>query len=226
MLSPGRPAESDEHRFNGAMPQNRSATSNGGVIALILVGGAVATGVAALFMTVRSYASPAMLGFRTSPAYFLIACLFAGVVVGAAVLLTRPRGPLAPIAAGLSAYVAMEVGGRIGVFLGVVLSDQGLPSGHFVTALLKPAFGRYQAYELLALVVAAGLAGLRVLTARSGGASQPWNAGAHGGPPMPGGAPFPGQPMQPPSYQPPFPGPGQGPVPGGPQGPPPPHGGA
>lgn len=218
MLSPGRPAGRDERRFNGAMPQNRPATSNGGVIALILVGGAFATGVAALFMTVRSYASPAMLGFRTSPAYFLIACLFAGLVVGTAVLPTRPRGPLAPILAGLSAYVAMEVGGRIGVILGLMLSAQGMPSGEFLTAVLKPAFGRYQAFELLALVAAAGLAGLRVLTAKTGGASQPWNAGAPGGP-------F-GAPGQPPSYQPPFPGGGQGPVPGGPQGAPPPHGGA
>ncbi|MEV0661843.1 hypothetical protein ACIBI3_04330 [Actinomadura luteofluorescens] len=188
------------------MPQTRSATSHGGVIALILVGGAVATGVAALFMTVRAYASPAMLGFRTSPAYFLIACLLAGLVVGTAVLPTRPRGPLAPIAAGLSAYVAMEVGGRIGVILGLMLSAQGMPSGEFLTAILKPAFGRYQAFELLALVAAAGLAGLRVLTARTGGASQPWNGGAPGGP-------F-GAPGQPPSHRPPFPGPGQGPVPG------------
>ncbi|MGI5205517.1 hypothetical protein ACQEU6_28550 [Spirillospora sp. CA-108201] len=205
------------------MPQNRPATSNGGLIALILVGGAVATGVAALFMTVRSYASPAMLGFRTSPAYFLIACLFTGLVVGTAVLPTRPRGPLAPIAAGVSAYVAMEVGGRIGMILGLMLSAQGMPSSGFLSAVLKPFFGRYQAFELLALVVAAGLAALRVLTARTG-ASQPWNAGGPGGP---FGAPGrPPHPAQPPSYQPPFPGPGQGPAPGAPQGGPPPHGGA
>ncbi|NDU75577.1 hypothetical protein GWI34_23565 [Actinomadura sp. DSM 109109] len=204
------------------MPQTRSATSNGAVIALVLVGGALATGVAALFMAVRSYASPAMLDFRASTAYFLIACLFTGLVVGTAVLLTRPRGPLAPIAAAVSAYVAIEVGGRIGVIIGITLSIEAMPGGRQLIEIWKPSFGRFQAYELLALVVAAGLAALRVLTAKTGGTSAPGNAGGPGAPyGAPGRQPFP---APPPSYQPPAP--GQGPTPGGPQGGPPPYGGA
>ncbi|WP_433465651.1 hypothetical protein [Spirillospora sp. CA-128828] len=219
------------------MAQTRTATSSGGVIALILIGGALATGVAAVFITARAWVSPTMVGFRTSTAFFLIACLFTGLVLGAAVLLTRPRGPLAPILAAVSAFVAMEVGVRIGVIIGVTLSLRGAPDG-LITDVLKPAFTRFQAYELLACAVAGGLATLRVLTAKTGGAaSQQWSppGGSFGGPggppfpaqqPAPGQLPFPGQ--QPAPYQPPgpAPGPGQGPAPGGPQGAPPPHGGA
>ncbi|MES9540745.1 MULTISPECIES: hypothetical protein [unclassified Actinomadura] len=229
------------------MPQPRSATSNGGVIALILVGGAVATGAAALL-----WALHILLGFFPSVPYFLFTCLVTGVATSAPMLLARPRGPLAPIAAGPAAYVAVEVGARIGLILGQVM-DGDIPPGGFILRVLEPTFSIYQAYELLAVAAAAGLAGLRVMTASKGGTSQPWNAGAPGGPfgspagpfapglppnpgyaPMPGQGPFPGQPsagqpMQPPApvYQPPpVPGAGQGPASGGPQGAPPPHGGA
>jgi hypothetical protein len=209
------------------MAQTRTATSSGGVIALVLVGGAIATGVAAIFISVRAYVSPAMEGFRHSTAYFLFACLVTGLVLGAAVLVTRPRGPLAPILAAVSAFVAMEVGVRIGVVLGIVISVREMPGDHFLTDVMKPVFTRFQAYELLACVVAGGLAALRVLTAKTGPAPQPWNAGAPGG--AFGPQPYPGQPA---AGQPPFAGrppsqpPGQGPAPGSPQGPPPPHGGA
>ncbi|WP_141579537.1 hypothetical protein [Actinomadura sp. WMMA1423] len=229
------------------MSHPRSATSNGGVLALVLVGGAVATGAAALL-----WALHILLGVLPSVPYFLFTCLVTGVVTGAPMMLARPRGPLAPIAAGPAAYVAVEVGARIGLILGQVLHGE-IPTGGFMLRVWEPQFSIYQAYELLAVVAAAGLAGLRVVTASKGGTSQPWNAGGPGGPfgspggpftpggpphpgyaPRPGQGPFPGQPpagqpVRPPApvhQPPPVPGPGQGPAPRGPQGPPPPHGGA
>ncbi|MFV2177112.1 hypothetical protein ACFHW2_25670 [Actinomadura sp. LOL_016] len=190
------------------MPQTRSATSNGVVLALIMVGGALATGVAIVFTIVRNYMSPDMVEFRTSTTFFLIECFFVGAVVGSMLLFTRPRGPLAPLAAAVAAYVALEVGIRIGAYMTPIVSFGDFPGTGPLGDLLQPVFTKFQAYELLASLVAAGLALAKVMTASSGGTNQPYGApgqpfGAPGQPmpgqPMPGqpmpGQPMPGQPM-------------------------------
>ncbi|GGU94342.1 hypothetical protein GCM10010182_07990 [Actinomadura cremea] len=185
------------------MPQTRSATSNGVVLALIMVGGALATGVAIVFTIIRNHHSPDIRGFQVSTTFFLIECLFVGAVVGGTLLFTRPRGPLAPIAAAIAAYVALEVGVRIGAYLSIIVSFQRFPGTGPLGDLLKPVFTRFQVYELLASLIAAGLALAKVMMASSGGTNQPYGApgqpfGTPGQPmpgqPMPGQA-FPGQPM-------------------------------
>ncbi|WP_143220567.1 hypothetical protein, partial [Actinomadura sp. CNU-125] len=140
------------------MPQTRSATSNGVVIGLIMVGGALATGVSIVATIIRNYVSPDFIQFRASTTYFLIECFFVGLVVGGVLLLTRPRGPVAPIAAAIAAYVALEVGVRIGAYMSIIVSFERFPGTGPLGDLLKPTFSEFQAYELLASLVAGGLA--------------------------------------------------------------------
>ncbi|MFB4299771.1 hypothetical protein [Actinomadura sp. NTSP31] len=199
------------------MSQSRPATSTGGAIAMVLVGGAVATGVVIAASAFASYPSPEMLSFRSSTGFFLFVCVLGGLVTALGLLLCRPRGPVPPILAAVSALVVMEVGKRIGALLAVMIGLERLPDG-LVTEIMKPHVNKYFAYELLAVVIAGGLGALRVSMsggfgpARQGqpGWTGPQPAGGFGQPPMgqpaqPFGAPPAqpygtpgGQPMQPP----------------------------
>ncbi|TYK50509.1 hypothetical protein [Actinomadura decatromicini] len=216
----------------------RPATSAFGVIALILVGGAAATVIGAVMMYARLYESPTLIGMRQSTAYYALLCALVGLVTGAGVMLTRPRGPVAPIFAVVAGYVALYVGIRIGV-LGYAFGHGSVPF-RFVTELMKP---RFEAWHLLAPFMAGAVAGLRTLMVAGGTAprrpagqafGQPFGQpggygqpGAYGpggqgrpAPQFPGQPPVPGQPAP---YQ--APGAGQGPYPGPPQGGPRPNGG-
>ncbi|QFG23015.1 hypothetical protein [Actinomadura sp. WMMB 499] len=210
------------------MPQTRSATSNGVVFALIMVGGALATAAAVVLTIIRNHRSIATLEFRMSTTYFLIECFIVGLVVGGMLLFTRPRGPLAPIGAAIAAFVAVEVGVRIGAYLSIIVWHGHFPGTGPLGDLMQPASVRFMLYELLASVVAGGLALVKVLTTASRGTSRPSGPGGPGGPgqpfghpgqPMPGqpvpgqpmpGQPMPGQPMpgQPMPGQPPYGAPG------------------
>ncbi|MBE1532516.1 hypothetical protein [Actinomadura algeriensis] len=195
------------------MPQTRPATSNGVVFALIMVGGALATGIAIVAFTVRNYMSPDMIEIRASTTYLLITYFLAGLAVGGVLLLTRPRGPLAPIGAAIAAFVAVEVGGRIGAYMSIAVSQQEFPGTGPIGGLMQLTDPGFMFKELFASLVAGGLALAKVLM--SSGAPAPNRAPGGGmpGQPMPG-QPMPGQPM--PGQ--PFPGqpmPGQ-PVPGQP----------
>lgn len=230
------------------MAGNRTATSAAGVIVLILVGGAVATGVLVITTFAAVYETDVLAGFRHSTAYYALQCFFTGLLTAIAVMLTRPRGPLAPIVAAVSGYVALYVGVRLGVWL--YAATHGLDVGHYFDFFKETVKPHFDAWDLLAPAVAGGIAGLRVLMVS--GSLAP---GQPAGPPFPqpGGygqpyPPAPGQPpaqppmqpnmqppMQPPGqYQPPGPyqpppapgSGGQGAPPGGPQGGPPPYGGA
>ncbi|WP_433144754.1 hypothetical protein ACQPZ8_00740 [Actinomadura nitritigenes] len=190
------------------MSQSRPATSTGGAIAMVLVGGAVATGLVILLAAFASYPSPEMLSFRASTGFYLVNCALCGLVTALGLLLCRPRGPLPPILAAVSALVAFEVGKRIGATLALMIGLERMPDG-MVSAIMKPHFNKYLAYELLAVVIAGGIAALRV--GASGGfgpAGQrppawtgPQPAVGFGQPqpgqPMPGQS-MPGQPGQPP----------------------------
>ncbi|SPT60857.1 hypothetical protein K8Z49_29185 [Actinomadura madurae] len=196
------------------MSQTRPATPVAGTIALVLVGGAVATGIGVILTFAGIYQSPFLAEFRTSTAYYALHCVVVGVLTAAGLVLTRPRGPAAPIVAAVSALVALYVGTRLGVFLYGATHNASF-SGGYITAVLKP---RFHAWDLLAPLVAGAVAGLRV--AMVAGGTGPTRAPFPQ--PGPGHRPFPGQPPAPP-YQ---PGPGQGSAPGAPPGWTPPHGGA
>jgi hypothetical protein len=193
------------------MSQSRPATSTGGAIALVLVGGAVATGVVILLAAFASYPSPEMLSFRASTGFYLFNCALCGLVTALGLLLCRPRGPLPPIVAAVSALVAFEVGKRIGALLALMIGLERMPDG-IVSAIMKPHVNKYLAYELLAVAIAGGIAALRVgMSGGFGPGGQrppawtgPQPAVGFGQPmpgqPMPGqpGQPMPGQPGQPP----------------------------
>lgn len=216
------------------MPQSRSATSNGAVFALIMVGGALATGVAIVLTIFRNYHGTLMLlEFRASTAFFLMECFVVGLVVGGSLLFTRPRGPLAPIGAAIAAFVAMEVGVRIGAYFAIMLTIEGFPGTGPIGDLMEPAPVKFMLYELLASLVAGGLALAKGLMSSGSGTSPAFGPGGPGQPfgapgqppvgqpygapgqPMPG-QPMPGQPMHgQPMHGQPMPGPGQ-PAPGQP----------
>ncbi|MWA01493.1 hypothetical protein F8568_014110 [Actinomadura sp. LD22] len=212
------------------MSQSRPPTSTGGAIAMVLVGGAVATGATIVLSAFATYPSPEMLSFRTSTGLYLFNCAICGLVTALGLLLCRPRGPLPPILAAVSALVAFEVGKRIGSLLALMIGLEHMPDG-MVSAIMKPHFNKYFAYELLAVVIAGGLGALRVASSGGfgpGGGQRPpaWTgpqpAAGYGQPgqPQPGqpGMAFPGQPpMAPPGqpYGPPAGPPMQPPAPSG-----------
>lgn len=189
---------------------------------MVLVGGAVATGLVTLLAAFASYPSPEMLSFRASTGFYLFDCALCGLVTALGLLLCRPRGPLPPILAAVSALVAFEVGKRIGATLALMIGLERMPDG-MMSAIMKPHFNKYLAYELLAVVIAGGIAALRVGTSGGfgpGGQRPPAWTGPQPavgfGQPQPGqpmpGQPMPGQPGQPPmAYpgQPPMAPPGQ-----------------
>src|SRR5690606_37234350 len=173
------------------MAQTRPATPAAGVIALILLGGAVATGVAAIMMFGLLHQSDVLFSFRRSTGYYVLSCALVGFFTAAGVLLTRPRGPLAPLAAAVAAFVALYAGIRIGVLVHEL--PGGLPGGTFLTQLMKY---RFDVEDLVVPVVPAAVAGLRVATAaKSLAPTRP------SGPPSPqpgaGAPPYPGQPPYP-----------------------------
>ncbi|WP_344260755.1 hypothetical protein [Actinomadura napierensis] len=181
------------------MSQSRPATSTGGAIAMVLVGGAVATGVVIAASAFASYPSPEMLHFRSSTGFFLFVCVLGGLVTALGLMLCRPRGPVPPILAAVSALVVMEVGKRIGALLALMIGLERVPDG-MVSAIMKPRFDKYFAYELLAVVIAGGLGALRVSMSGGFGAAQQRQPGWTGPQPQPGagfGQPPMGQPAQP-----------------------------
>ncbi|MFI0369400.1 hypothetical protein ACH35V_16080 [Actinomadura sp. 1N219] len=221
----------------------RTATPAGGVIALILLGGAVATAVGTIMTFAAVYQTDVLAHLRHSTAYYALQCVIVGVFTAVGLMLTRPRGPVAPIAAAIAAIVALFVGIRVGLLL-YTFTHGGAP-GDYVIEVLKPHF---DAWDLLAPLAAGAIGGLRVLMVASSLAprhpsGQPFGQapgqhfgqapGQHFGQPGVPGQPMQGQPMQPPPpYQAPpgpgfgpGPGPGQGAPPGGSQGGAPPYGG-
>ncbi|MUN41130.1 hypothetical protein [Actinomadura litoris] len=218
------------------MPPSRKATPIVGAVALVLVGGAVATGIALVMTYVRLYESPTLRDVRISTGYYAFECLLVGVFTALGTLLARPRDPVTPVAAAVSGYVALYVGQRIGVIVYSVTQGYGMPSGHELNFILRPHF---EGWDLLAVLAAGAIAGLRVVMVAGGTAPRgPAPAfGAQPGyphpqfqppppvrPPVPGHPPAygpPGQPYQPPMGQ--FP--PQGGAPGTPQGGGPPYGG-
>ncbi|MEU8798296.1 hypothetical protein [Spirillospora sp. NPDC048819] len=217
------------------MAQTRPATPAAGTIALVLLGGAVATAAGAFMLYFRHYQSDLLEAVRHSTGYYALACVLVGFLTAIGLMLTRPRGPVAPIIAVISAIVALYVGNRLGVILYAV-THGGVPGGDFLIEVMKY---RFDVEDLLAPLVAGIIGGLRV--AMVAGSLPPRGSSGRPYPPTPG-QPMPGQPMpgQPMHGQPPVPGqpfqppaqPGQQPyappaVPGGPyQGGSPPSGGA
>ncbi|TDB88670.1 hypothetical protein E1264_10630 [Actinomadura sp. KC216] len=172
------------------MSQPRPATPVVGTIALVLVGGAVATGVGAILMFIRFHPSSLLdEGIRDSTAYHALACAIIGFITAVGLLPTRPRGPAAPIVAVIAGYVALNIGVRCAVILDAVTN--GTPFDIvFIFTVLDPGFSRW---DLLAPAVAGTVAGVRVaMVARK--PAQP--AGGFGVPPRP---PAPGGPQGPPS---------------------------
>ncbi|TDC45079.1 hypothetical protein E1281_31515, partial [Actinomadura sp. KC345] len=163
------------------MVQTRPATPAFGVIALVLLGGAIATAVGAIMMFARLYQTDVLEGFRHSTAYYLITCAFIGLFTAVGVMLTRPRGPLAPILATVSACVALYVGNRLGVIFHNVAFG-GFPSGDFFAHIWKYTF---DVEDLLAPAAAAVIAGLRVAMV----AKTLAPSGGPYGPPHPGQPP-------------------------------------
>jgi hypothetical protein len=181
---------------------------------MVLLGGAVATGVVIAISAFASYPSPEMLSFRASTGFYLFNCAICGLVTALGLLLCRPRGPLPPILAAVSALVAFEVGKRIGAYLALMIGLERMPDG-MVSAIMKPHFNKYFAYELLAVVIAGGLAALRVGTSGGFGAAGQQQPAWTGPQPAAGyGQPQPGQPQpgQPQPGQPPMGYPGQPPM--------------
>ncbi|MEO3822784.1 hypothetical protein [Actinomadura sp. B10D3] len=195
------------------MSQTRPATSIARTTALILAGGAVAAGIGVVLTIAGIHDSPFLAEFRGSTAYYAMQCFIAGAITAAGPVLTRPRGPATLIVAAVAAFVALDVGTRIGVlFYGGVLHDVSV-SSDYIAALLKP---RFHGWDLLAPLVAGAITGLRLAVVSGDTRFDP--------------APFPqpGPGHEPPSGEPPAPpfGPGQGPTPGTPPGWTPPHDGA
>ncbi|QKG23581.1 hypothetical protein ACTIVE_5224 [Actinomadura verrucosospora] len=205
---------------------------------MVLVGGAVATGVVTVLATFRAYPSPELLSFRASTGFFLLICALGGLVTPLGLMLCRPRGPVPPILAAVSGFVVMEVGGRVGTVLAWLIGQEAVPDALW-KAIFKFQFNKYVAYELLAVLIAGGLAALRVAMSGGFGPAQqrppawtgPQPAGyGQPGQPQPGmpqpGMPYPGQPPMPPPGQPGQPAfappPGSPPAPG--SQPPPPTG--
>ncbi|SNT50011.1 hypothetical protein SAMN05443665_103639 [Actinomadura meyerae] len=187
------------------MAQTRTATPVIGTIAAILVGGAVATGVGAFLMFFGIYETDVLAEVRRSMGYYAVLCFAVGFFTAIGLMLTRPRGPVAPIVAVVAAYVALYVGTRLGVLLYV--STHGGTPGWFLTDLLKPHFEKW---DVLAPLAAGALGGLRVVMVAGSLAPR----GPSGPPfPPPGGH---GQPYPPGPGAPPVPGPPSGPPPGGP----------
>ncbi|GAA4238862.1 hypothetical protein GCM10022254_56580 [Actinomadura meridiana] len=199
------------------MARTRTATPLFGTIALVLVGGAVATVAGTILMFAAIYETDVLVGFRHSTAYYALLCAVVGFLTAIGLMMTRPRGPVAPIVAAISGYVALFVGVRTGI-LSYAFTHGSVPSD-FVVEVLKPHFDKW---DLLAPVVAGAIGGLRVLMV-AGSLQSSRQPGGHL--PQPGqpfaqpGQPFaqPGQPFaQPGGYAPPH----QQPAPGQPHQPP------
>ncbi|WP_242911092.1 hypothetical protein [Actinomadura terrae] len=208
------------------MAPSRTATPIAGAVALVLVGGAVATGIALVMTYARIYESPALRSLRISTGYYAFECLLVGVFTALGTLIARPRDPVTPVVAAISGYVALYVGQRIGVILYPVTQGYGMPDGEEINFILKPHF---EGWDLLAIVAAGAIAGLRVVMVSGNTAprrpaptpafgAQPGYGHPQFQPPPPGQPPVPGQP--PFAGAPPVPGqplmPGQPPVPGQP----------
>ncbi|WP_285494628.1 hypothetical protein [Actinomadura sp. NBRC 104425] len=224
------------------MSSTRTAPSGGAPIVALLIGGAAATAINALLVIIYIYLVIEMGQDPDEPVFDVYATI-ESVVVGAAVsgplLFTRPRGPVAPILAVVFAVFADVVGDILGYY-GYGLMHGTMPRLEYINVYFR-TFGHYTAFVwflfLLGPVVAAALAGLRVMMAGRAAQQQP-AAGPWGAPQPPGGpytpppvgsgyaAPGAGGPYAPPpgGYGQPAPGqpypaqpnPGQQPYPGAP----------
>ncbi|TMQ91331.1 hypothetical protein ETD83_31430 [Actinomadura soli] len=140
----------------------RTATPVGGTIALVLLGGAVATVIGTIMTFAAVYETDVLAHIRHSTAFYALQCVIVGLFTAAGLMLTRPRGPIAPIVAALAALVALFVGISAGLLLYMV--THGGVSGDTVIDVLKP---RFDAWDLLAPLAAGAVGGLRVLMVAS-----------------------------------------------------------
>ncbi|WP_329518891.1 hypothetical protein [Spirillospora sp. NBC_01491] len=147
------------------MPRSRPASPMGAVIALLLFGGAVATGLSIVMTFFRVYRSPIALGLRSSTGYYVAECALVGLFTAVGVLFTRPRAAV-PIAAAVAAYVALGVGERIGSAGYVLLMHRDLPPEWIIKSAADLHF---YAWDLVAVGTAGVLVGLRFAIAASGG---------------------------------------------------------
>ncbi|WP_084263229.1 hypothetical protein [Actinomadura formosensis] len=185
------------------MAQPRTATPVAGIIALILVGGAIATAADAIMMFIGMYQTDVLADFRRSMGYYALMCVVVGFLTAIGIMLTRPRGPVAPIVAAISALVALYVGNRAGDLL-YTFTHGSAPSA-YVIEVLKPHFNTW---DLIAPLTAGVIGGLRVAMV-AGGLAPPRPSGPPFPPPGGHGAPYrpaPGQPLPPPSPGRPLPG--------------------
>ncbi|MGH3243737.1 MAG: hypothetical protein ACRDNL_25380 [Spirillospora sp.] len=181
--------------------RTRTASPAGGIIAAILLGGAVAT-VIGTIMTYADLYWSLVQGRQHYTAYYALQCLIVGFFTAVGLMLTRPRGPLAPIVAAIAAYIALYVGIRAGVL--IFLATEGDIPGEDTLKVLKPSF---EIWDVLTLLVAGAIGGLRVLMVASSHAGRRPPNQPFGQPPgqpfgQPPGQPFSqpgayGQPMQP-----------------------------
>lgn len=122
------------------MAQPRTATPGAGIIALILAGGAIATAADAIMVFTGMHQTDVLADFRRSMGYYALMCVVVGLLTAIGIMLTRPRGPVAPIAAAISALAALYVGNRAGVLL--YTFTHGSAPGSYVIEVLKPHFQR------------------------------------------------------------------------------------
>ncbi|WP_344941790.1 hypothetical protein [Actinomadura miaoliensis] len=173
------------------MSSTRTAPSGGAPIVALLLGGAVATAINALYVIVFLYfviqqgQDPDNL---ISNVLVTIISVVMGLAVSGPLLFTRPRGPVAPLLAVVFSLVANAVGDIVGNF-GYALFNGG-PLSLEQIGLYFRSYGKLTVFGwflvLLTPVVAAALAGLRVMMVGRGVQQQP-AAGPWGAPQPPGG---------------------------------------
>jgi len=169
----------------------------------LLIGGAAATAINALFAIVFFFLVTEMGQDPDGPVldvYATIGTVVMGAAVSGPLLFTRPRGPVAPILAVVFAIIANIFGDLLGAY-GYNLMQGQTPEPGYLDAYFR-AFGHYTVFAwflfLLAPIVAAALAGLRVMMVgrapQQQPAAGPWGApgGPYAPPPAGGGYPLPG----------------------------------
>ncbi|MFI0357760.1 hypothetical protein [Actinomadura sp. 9N407] len=195
------------------MPPSSSRTSTGAVLGAIALGFVLAILANAVLVVIFDVIFNSDVGLGMARVLNALISVIVGVAAAAPLFLTRPSGPLAPILAGISALVGGFIGVLIGIGASEIIIEQRNPSARLEIYLetLKHMDAIGAGSWLLSVLVAAGLAALRVMTAKSSGRQQP--QGPWGGPQPAFGQPQPGQYGQP---APPYGQPGQyGPPPAG-----------
>ncbi|MFC7731199.1 hypothetical protein [Actinomadura keratinilytica] len=144
----------------------------------LLIGGAAATAINALFAIVFFFLVTEMGQDPDGPVldvYATIGTVVMGAAVSGPLLFTRPRGPVAPILAVVFAIIANIFGDLLGAY-GYNLMQGQTPEPGYLDAYFR-AFGHYTVFAwflfLLAPIVAAALAGLRVMMVGRAPQQQP-----------------------------------------------------